>query len=64
MIFSPVQIKTDNNENINGVLLESAELSKVVELIDRSSVDGLKGEDALLLMRLKEASRDLSQSSR
>ena len=64
MILSPVQIKTDNNETINGVLLESEELSKVIELIDRSNADGLKGEDVLLLMRLKEASRDLSQSSK
>lgn len=64
MILSPVQIKTDDNVTLNGVLLESAELSKVIELIDRSNADGLKGEDALLLMRLKDAVGDLAGLSK
>lgn len=64
MILSPVQIKTDEGNTINGVLLEAAEVGKVVELIDRSNADGLKGEDALLLMKLKAASRDLAESEK
>ena len=59
MIMSPVEIKTDDGNTISGVLLEGSELNKLIELIDCSNADGLKGEDALLLMRLKEASRDL-----
>ena len=64
MILSPVQIKTDKGETINGVLLEGEELNKVIELIDSNNADGLKGDDALVQMRLKEASRDLAASAR
>ena len=64
MILSPVEIKTDEGMTINGVLLEAAELGKVVDLINRSNADGLKGDDALLLMQLKNAERDLCQSTK
>lgn len=64
MILSPVQIKTDEGNAINGVLLEVMELNKVIDLIDCNNADGLKGEDALLLMKLKDASRDLAISTK
>ena len=64
MIMSPVQINTDDGKTLNGVLLETEEINKVIELIDRSNADGLKGEDALLLMKLKEAGRDLANSGK
>lgn len=62
MILSPVQIKTDEGKTLNGILIEGEELAKVIDLIDRSNADGLKGEDACLLMKIKAASRDLAES--
>ena len=62
MIMSPVQINTTDGKTLNGVLMEGEELNKVIELIDRSNADGLKGDDALLLMRLKDASNDLAKA--
>ena len=66
MIYSPIEINVKLDETkkvrkIRGVLLEKAELTKVVKLIDKSNSDGLKGNDALLLMRLKEAAADLAK---
>lgn len=60
MIYSPIEINVKFEESkrsrkIRGVLLEKAEMSKVVKLIDKSNSDGLKGTDAVLLMRLKDA---------
>jgi len=66
MIYSPIEINVKFDETkkvrkIRGVLLEKAELTKVVKLIDKSNSDGLKGNDAILLMRLKEAAADLAK---
>ena len=66
MIYSPIEInvkfdETKKVKKIRGVLLEKAELAKVVKLIDKSNADGLKGNDAILLMRLKEAAADLAK---
>ncbi len=66
MIYSPIEInvkfdETKKVKKIRGVLLEKAELTKVVKLIDKSNSDGLKGNDAILLMRLKEAAADLAK---
>ena len=65
MIYSPIEInvkfdETKKVKKIRGVLLEKSEISKVVKLIDKSNSDGLKGNDAILLMRLKEAAADLA----
>ena len=59
MILAPVQIKTDDERVIDGALLDVDGLTKVIALIDGSNADGLKGEDATLLMHLKEAHKDL-----
>ena len=59
MIISPAQVNTDEGKTINGVILEQDDINNVIELIDRSNADGLKGEDAVLLMKLKNASREL-----
>lgn len=66
MIYSPIEInvkfdETKKVKKIRGVLLEKSEISKVVKLIDKSNSDGLKGNDAILLMRLKEAAADLAK---
>lgn len=66
MIYSPIEINVKFDETkkvrkIRGVLLEKAEIAKVVKLIDRSNSDGLKGNDAILLMRLKDAAADLAK---
>ena len=68
MIYSPIEInvkfedeKSRRSKRIRGVLLEKAEIAKVVKLIDKSNSDGLKGADAILLMRLKEAAVDLAK---
>ena len=68
MIYSPIEInvrfddeKKKRHKRIRGVLLEKAEIAKVVKLIDKSNSDGLKGADAILLMRLKEAAVDLAK---
>lgn len=66
MIYSPIEInvkfdETKKVKKIRGVLLEKTELTKVVKLIDKSNSDGLKGNDAILLMRLKEAAADLAK---
>ena len=66
MIYTPIEInvkleETKRVKKIRGVLLEKAELTKVVKLIDKSSSDGLKGKDAILLMNLKEALVDLAK---
>ena len=64
MIYSPVEItvqfeKTNRKKNVKGVLLGKSEMKKVVKLIDKTNSDGLKGNDAVLLIRLKEALSDL-----
>ena len=51
---------TKKSKVIKGTLLEKAELSKVIKLIDRSNANGLKGCDAMLLMRLKDAEAELA----
>lgn len=66
MIYSPIEInvkfdETKKVKKIRGVLLEKSEISKVVKLIDKINSDGLKGNDAILLMRLKEAAADLAK---
>ena len=66
MIYSPIEINVKFDETkkvrkIRGVLLEKAEMAKVVKLIDKSNSDGLKGNDAILLMRLKDAAADLAK---
>ena len=62
MIISPVRIEVDNVITYNGVLLEAEDLKNVVSLIDRSNVNGLKGVDVCLLMRLKDAYKTLSEN--
>ena len=68
MIYSPIEInvrfddeKNKRHKRIRGVLLEKAEIAKVVKLIDKSNSDGLKGADAVLLMMLKDAAADLAK---
>ena len=61
MIISPAQIKTDGRV-ICGVILEQEDLNKVIDLIDQNNADGLKGENAALLLKLKDASRELAIS--
>ena len=66
MIYSPIEINvtfddSKRSKKIRGVLLEKSELTKVVKLIEKSSSDGLKGADVVLLMRLKEATADLAK---
>ena len=68
MIYSPIEInvrledeKNKRSKRIRGVLLEKAEIAKVVNLIDKSNSDGLKGADAVLLMMLKDAAADLAK---
>ena len=65
MIVSPVEINTDGGEMLRGVLLEGGELAKVIEIIDGKNENGLPMDEAALLMKLKEAYRDLygSESS-
>lgn len=67
MIYSPVEINVKVIEKprskvVRGVLLEGKELQSVIKLIDRNNLGGLKGKDALILMRLKEAYRDITPS--
>jgi hypothetical protein len=59
MILSPVQIKTDDGNVVEGVLLEKVDLEHVITVIDNQNSDGLLGEDVMLLMKLKEAAADL-----
>ena len=62
MIIAPALVNTDVGKTISGVILEQEDLDKVIGLIDRSNADGLKGEDEALLLKLKEASRELAIS--
>ena len=60
VIYSPLEMKVSSPETgrsriVRGALLMKGELAKVVKLIDRNNSNGLKGNDAILLMRLKEA---------
>lgn len=59
MILSPVQIKTEEGTTINGVLFEKDDVVNVISLINRTNSDGLKGADALVLMQLQDALKDL-----
>jgi len=59
MILSPVQIKTEEGTTINGVLFEKEDLGNVIALINRTNADGLKGADALVMMQLHDALKDL-----
>ena len=64
VIYSPLQMKVSSPETgrsriVRGALLMKGELAKVVKLIDRNNANGLKGNDAILLMRLKESLADL-----
>ena len=66
MMYSPIEIivkaeDSKRSKKIRGVLLDKAELTKVVKLIDKSNSDGLKGADVVLLMRLKQATMDLAK---
>ena len=65
MIFSPVEINVKfveqkRNKVVRGVLLEPKELQGIIKLIDRSNAGGLKGKDAMMLMRLKDAYSDIA----
>jgi hypothetical protein len=53
-------VEKTRNKSVKGVLLEPKELHSIIRLIDRNNAEGLKGKDALILMRLKEAYRDIA----
>lgn len=64
MIYSPVEIEitcegAKRAKKMRGVLLDKSEITKVIKLIDRSTVNGLKGGDAVLLVGLKRAASNL-----
>ena len=63
MILSPVQIKTEEGNTINGVLFEKEDVVNVISLINRTNSDGLKGADALVMMQLQDAVKDLEGST-
>ena len=60
MILSPVQIKTDEGNTISGALIEREDLMNLISMINRTNADGLKGADALVMMQLQDAAKDLS----
>lgn len=60
MIYTPTEIKTEDGNTITGVLLEKTDLQKVVNILDNNSENGLKGDDASLLLNLKKALRSLN----
>lgn len=60
MILSPAKITIEDSTKIKGVVLDGEYLTKVIDLIERSTVNGLKGEDAVLLMKLRMARQELS----
>ena len=64
MIYAPIQIKVTSPETrrskiVRGAILEKGELKKIISLIDKTNSNGLKGRDAILLMRLKESVLDI-----
>lgn len=61
-MISQVDIKTETGEILKGVLLDSETLNKVIELFDTVNANGLKSEDAVLLLKLKEARANLKLS--
>ena len=61
-MISQVDITTETGETLKGVLLDAENLNKVIELIDKVNANGLKIEDAALLLKLKEASANLKLS--
>lgn len=61
-MISQVDIKTETGETLKGVLLDAETLNKVIELIDTVNANGLKSEDAVLLLKLKEARANLKLS--
>ena len=63
MILSPVQIKTEEGTTINGFLFEKVDVVNVISLINRTNSDGLKGADALVMMQLQDAVKDLEGST-
>lgn len=63
MVIAPVEINVQGEMGdscIKGVLLEKNDLEKVIGIIDSTNKDGLMGEDAILLMKLKDADKVLS----
>lgn len=62
MIFSPVEIKTEDGKTLNGVLLDAEDYNKVLTLLDTVNSDGFKGEDAVFVMKLKDAAVNLNSS--
>lgn len=63
MIFSPVEIKTEDGKTLNGVLLDAEDYTKVLTLLDNVNSDGFKGEDAVFVMKLKDAAANLNGSA-
>ena len=55
MIISPARINTDDGQEIHGVIIDNDALSRIISLIDSNASNGLKGADAVLLLKLKEA---------
>jgi Na+-translocating ferredoxin:NAD+ oxidoreductase RnfG subunit len=62
MIFSPVEIKTEDGKTLNGVLLDAEDYNKVLTLLDTVNSDGFKGEDAVFVTKLKNAATNLIKS--
>lgn len=59
MIYVPAEISLEETGSITGVILEQKELEAIIGLIERQTQDGLKGDDAALLLTLKDASEKL-----
>lgn len=63
-MYSPAKIRLEDGTEVKGVVLEGKELYGVIELIDRTNAEGLKREDAALLLRLKAAYRVLADDGK
>ena len=62
MIYSPVEINSEDGKTLNGVLLDAEDYNKVLTLLDTVNSDGFKGEDAVFVMKLKDAAVNLNSS--
>ena len=54
-ILSPTEIAFDTGGKFKGALIDKTMLKKIIALINRINSNGLKGDDAVLLIQLNNA---------
>lgn len=54
-ILSPTEIAFDTGGKFKGALIDKTMLKKIIALINRTNSNGLRGDDAVLLIQLNNA---------